>query len=133
MIIKRVLNIEDTMTKHVAVVRALQKCGINEIDHATTAMEGLARIETALEEGNPYSVLVLDMYFPVFPGERMTQAGMYVMEELENRGIELPIIVCSSVRLNIPNVVGCIYYNEFRGDLDGDMQEMIEKVRKLCI
>lgn len=40
--ITRVLNIEDTMSKHVAVRRSLGKCGINDniIDHATTAMEG---------------------------------------------------------------------------------------------
>ena len=132
MTIKRVLNIEDTMTKHVAIVRALQKCGICDVDHATTAMEGLTRIELAIEEGNPYSVVVSDMYFPIFPGEPMTDAGMYVIEELENRNIDIPIIVCSSVRLNIPKVVGCIYYNELRGDLDGDMREMIEEVRNLC-
>ncbi|MGN1155779.1 MAG: hypothetical protein ACI4TK_06355 [Agathobacter sp.] len=77
MTIKRVLNIEDTMTKHVAIVRALQKCGICDIDHATTAMEGLTKIELAIEEGN--------------------------------------------------------YYNELRGDLDGDMREMIEKVKSKAI
>ena len=130
--IKRVLNIEDTMSKHVAVRRSLNKCGINDsmIEHATTAMEGLAMIDSAIEEGNPYSVLVLDMYFPIFPRERMTQAGLYVMEELKNKNIDIPIIICSSVRLSIPEVVGCIYYNEWKGDLDADMREMIEKVRE---
>ena len=84
-----------------------------------------------MEEGNPYSVLVLDMYFPIFPRERMTQAGLYVMEELKNKNIDIPIIICSSVRLAIPEVVGCIYYNEWRGDLDGDMREMIERVENM--
>ena len=85
MTIKRVLNIEDTMTKHMAVRRSLNKCGITDIDHATTAMEGLAMIDIAIEEENPYSLIVLDMYFPIFPRERMTQAGLYVMEELKNK------------------------------------------------
>lgn len=129
MIITRVLNIEDTMTKHMAVRRSLNKCGIQDIDHAATALEGLAMIDAAIEEGNPYSVLVLDMYFPIFPRERMTQAGLYVMEELRNKNINIPIIICSSVRLSIPEVVGCIYYNEWRGDLDGDMREMIDIVK----
>lgn len=129
MTITRVLNIEDTMSKHMAVCRSLNKCGITNIDHATTAVEGLAMIDAAIEEGNPYSVLVLDMYFPIFPRERMTQAGLYVMEELKNKKIDIPIIICSSVRLSISEVVGCIYYNEWRGDLDGDMREMIEIVR----
>lgn len=129
--IKKVLNIEDTMSKHVAVLRSLNKCGISNVEHTTTATYGIAMIEAAIEEGNPYDLLVLDMYFPLSPGERMTQAGLYVMEELEAKGIEIPIIICSSVRLNIPEVVGCIHYNEFRGDLDGDMREMVERVRNM--
>ncbi len=129
--ITRVLNIEDTMSKHVAIRRSLGKCGINDniIDHATTAMEGLERIDAAIEDNNPYSVIVLDMYFPISQGERMTQAGMYVLEELKKRNLNIPVIICSSVRLYIPDVVGCIYYNEWKGDLDGDMREMIEIVK----
>ena len=129
--INRVLNIEDTMSKHVAVRRALGKCGVadNIIDHATTAMEGLAMIDVAIEEGKPYSVLVLDMFFPIFPGERMSEAGMYVLKELREKEIAIPIIVCSSVQYCLPGVVGCIRYNEWKGDLDGDMREMIERVR----
>lgn len=131
MAIMRVLNIEDTMSKHVAVKRSLNKCGINDdmIEHATTAVEGLAMIDVAIEEEKPYSLIVLDMFFPIFPGERMTEAGMYVLEELKNRNLKIPVIVCSSVRYCLPNVVGCIYYNEWKGDLDADMREMIEKIK----
>ena len=85
MIVRKVLNIEDTMSKHVAVLRALNRCGIDNVDHATTAMEGLAMIEAAIEEGKPYHAIVLDMYFPLFWGESETRAGDYVIEELENR------------------------------------------------
>ena len=129
--ITRVLNIEDTISKHMAVRRALGKCGVadNIIDHAATAMEGLAMIDAAIEEGKPYSVLVLDMFFPIYPRERMTEAGMYVLRELQEKEIALPIIVCSSVQYCLSDVVGCIRYNEWRGDLDGDMKEMIERVR----
>lgn len=131
MTIGRVINIEDSMSKHVAVCRALNNCGITDIDHAVTASEGLAMIEEAISQGNPYTLLVLDMYFPLSPRERMTQAGVYVMEQLNNKGIVIPIIICSSVRLVIPEVVGCIHYNEWNGDLNADMHEMIEKVKGL--
>ena len=129
--IEKVLNFEDSMTKHVAVVRALNKCGIYTIDHATSAMEGLAMIEMAIEEGTPYDLIISDMYFPIFPREYEAQAGLYVIEELKNRQIDVPIIVCSSVRLHIPEVVGCIHYNEFRGDLDADMREMVDIVKNM--
>lgn len=129
MIVRRVLNIEDLMTKHVDVLRALNRCGVPNVDHATTAMEGLAMIENAIEEGKPYHAIVSDMYFPIFPGEGESQAGMYVIEELRNRGIDVPIIVCSSARMVIPDIVGCIHYSPYRNDLDADMREMIEIVR----
>lgn len=131
--ITRVLNIEDTMSKHVAIRRSLGKCGVSDniIEHATTAIEGLSKLDIAIEENNPYSLIVLDMYFPISPGERMTQAGMYVLEELKKRDLNLPVIICSSVRLYIPEVVGCIYYNEWKGDLDGDMREMIDIVKNM--
>lgn len=131
MVVRKVLNIEDLMSKHVDVVRALQQCGIDKVDHATTAMEGLAMIENAIEEGKPYHAIVSDMYFPIFPGECETQAGMYVIEELENRGIDVPIIVCSSARMVIPDIIGCIHYSPYRNDLNSDMREMIEIIRGL--
>lgn len=41
--ITRVLNIEDTISKHVSICRSLGKCGIagDIIDHATTALDGM--------------------------------------------------------------------------------------------
>ena len=129
MIVRRVLNIEDLMSKHVDVVRALNRCGIDMIDHAVTAVEALDMIEAAIAAGKPYHAIVSDMYFPISPGGMEVQAGMYVIEELEARGIDVPIIVCSSARMVIPEIVGCIHYNPYRNDLDADMREMIEVVR----
>ena len=130
MIVRRVLNFEDTATKHAAIVRSLYQCGITNIDHATTAMEGVAMIEHAIKEGKPYHLIISDMYFPICPGEGEAQAGFYVIEELQNRQIDVPIIVCSSARLVIPEIVGCIHYTP-RRDLNEDMREMIDIVRNM--
>ena len=129
MIVRKVLNIEDTMSKHVDIVRALNRCGVPNVVHAATAVEALDMIEKAIEGGMPYHAIVSDMYFPISPGGMETQAGMYVIEELEARGIDVPIIVCSSARMVIPEIVGCIHYNPYRNDLDADMREMIEIIR----
>lgn len=53
------------------------------------------------------------------------------MEELQNKGIDIPIVVCSSARLVIPEIVGCIHYSPYRNDLDADMREMVEIVRNM--
>lgn len=130
MIVRKVLNLEDLPTKHVAVRRALERCGVTTIDHAETAVDGLDMIEAAITEGKPYDVIVSDMYFPMSKGGMEVQAGMYVIEELQARGIQVPVIVCSSARLVIPEIVGCIHYSP-RNDLDADMREMIDIVRNM--
>jgi len=130
MIVRKVLNIEDLPTKHVAVRRALERCGIPYIDHADNAVDGLDMVEAAIAEGKPYDLVVSDMYFPMSKGGMEVQAGMYVIEELQARGIDVPVVVCSSARMVIPEIVGCIHYSS-RNDLDADMREMIEQIRAM--
>lgn len=127
----KVLNIEDMAAKHAAIYRALERCGVSIIDCADNANDGLDMIEAAIVEGKPYDVVVSDMYFPISKGGIEAQAGMYVIEELQARGIDVPVIVCSSARLpNLPGVVGCIHFNE-RNDLNSDMRELIEQIRTM--
>ena len=128
--VRKVLNIEDDPAKHVAIRRALERCGIPYIEHADNANDGLDMIEAAIAEGKPYHVVVSDMYFPMSKGGMEVKAGEYVIDELQARGIDVPVIVCSSARMVIPEIVGCIHYNP-RNDLDADMREMIEIVQNL--
>ena len=130
MIVRKVLNIEDLPSKHVAVRRALERCGVPYIDHADNAVDGLDMIEAAIAGGKPYHAIVTDMYFPMSKGGMEVQAGMYVIEELQARGIDVPVIVCSSARMVIPEIVGCIHYSS-RNDLDADMREMIDVVKNM--
>ena len=119
------------MSKHIDVLRALNRCGVDQVEHATTAVEALDMIEAAIAAGKPYHAIVSDMYFPISPGGMETQAGMYVIDELEAREIDVPVIVCSSARMVIPEIVGCIHYNPYRNDLDADMRELMEQVRAM--
>lgn len=130
MIIRKVLNIEDLPYKHVDVRRALERCGVPYIDHVETAVDALDMIEAAIKEGRPYDLIVSDMYFPMSKGGMEVQAGMYVIDELQARGIKTPVIVCSSARMVIPEIVGCIHYSS-RNDLDADMRELLELVRAM--
>ena len=129
--VRKVLNIEDVVTKHIAVRRALERCGVLYIDHADNAVEGLDMIEAAIAEGMPYDLIVSDMYFPMSKGGSEVQAGMYVIEELQARGISVPVVVCSSARMVIPEIVGCIHYNPARNDLDADMREFVDIVKSM--
>lgn len=68
------------------------------------------------------------MQFPV-NGVYNKEAGKYIVKELKRKNVDIPIIICSSINYDIPDVVGCIFYNSSR-DLNRDMKEMIEKSRK---
>ena len=92
MIVRKVLNIEDLATKHVAIRRSLEKCGVPYIDHVDNAVEALDTIEAAIAEGKPYDLVVSDMYFPMSKGGMEAQSGMYVIEELQARGIKVPVM-----------------------------------------
>ena len=126
--VKKVLNIEDTAFKHIAIKRALNKAGVLFVDEAATGDKGLAMIETSIAEGNPYDLVITDMHFPIY-GEDDVQAGMKVIHELKRRGIEIPVVVCSSLRYNIPEVVECIFFNQKSRDIDADIREMLKKIK----
>lgn len=123
---KRILNIEDTIGKHWDINRALEWNRCPKADNATTAEEGIKMIEEALENGNPYELLITDMHFPA-RGVLDENAGMYVIEELKNKGIDIPIIVCSSVRYRIPDILGCVFYSR-SCDLSWDFKDLLSKL-----
>lgn len=123
----KVLNIEDDVYKHTAIKRALGRNGVTTIDWETDAVDGIARIEKAIEEENPYELLITDMHLPV-NGKIHGEAGMYVIDELKKKGISIPVAVCSSVRYRIDKIAGCIHYNERSGDLDRDIRELLKSL-----
>ena len=122
----KTINIEDDVLKHCAIKRALNQNGISQITHATDGVTGIQKIEQAIAEGKPFQLLVVDMHFPKATGERSdSEAGIYVIKTLQEKGIQIPIIVCSSDRLRIGGVAGCVHYHPSR-DLYSDMKEILE-------
>ena len=126
-LVKKVLNIEDTLFKHIAIKRALNRAGVPFVDEATNGDKGLAMIETSIAEGEPYDLIITDMHFPIY-GEDDVQAGMKVIHELKRRGIDIPVVLCSSLRYDIPEVVECIFFNEKLRDINADIREMLKKI-----
>lgn len=127
----KIINIEDMMIKHCEINRALKYNGYPEAECAQNAEKGLRMIEDALAEGKPYELLITDMEFPV-NGVINSKAGIFVMKELERKEIQIPIIVCSSVRYNFSerkNIVGCVFYNKNR-DLNWDFKEVLTEYKR---
>ena len=128
MAVRRVLNIEDTTLKHVAIARALNKAGVPFVDWAKTGDAGIEMVENSIKDGKKYDLIVTDMHFPIYDEDDF-QAGTKVISELRKRNIDIPIVVCSSVRYNISEAADCIFYNERSRDIDDDIREMLSKLR----
>ena len=77
--IKKIINIEDFVGKHWDINCALDWNRYPEADLATNAETGIAMIEKAIAEGEPYDLLITDMHFSV-NGVDDTKAGFYVID-----------------------------------------------------
>ena len=128
--IKRVINIEDNVYKHIAIKRALNKSNVLIVDSENNGNDGIAMIENAITDGKPYDLLVTDMHFPIH-GEDNVKAGELVIAELRKRGIDIPVVVCSTHPYNIKEAVHNIFYNERSRDIDWDIKEMLEKLQSM--
>ena len=127
--INKVINIEDTILKHVAIKRELKAEGIQQVVLADNAEKGIEEIERAKAAGEPYELLVCDMHFDFF-GKDDSEAGEKTLKLLREKGIEIPVIFCSSQNWQIPGSIGTVFYNESRY-WEQDMREMIKKVEAM--
>lgn len=127
--VSKVIMIEDDAGKGGDIELALKRYGISHSEWCYDAESGIEEIEAAIQKGEPYDVLILDMQFPV-KGQYNNDAGEYVMKELKKKNIEIPIIVCSKLRLRIPDIVGCVWHND-NYDLYDDMREMLDRVKRM--
>lgn len=125
----RVLIIDDNVFKTFDIKKALEFCGVREISSVydqESAWEELGRSEVA---GRGFDLIVTDMHYPINRGEEADwRAGKILLEELENRGIRIPVIVCSSINHTIPHAFGCVWYSNLNENMQFDFQDLIAKL-----
>ena len=108
----RVLNVEDDPIKHHHIKSALNRMGIRDITLEESENSAIISVLESIENNNPYDLIITDMQFPLFSNGRPDDdAGMTFIAELKEHNIDIPIIVCSSFRLRIPEVLGCVHYS----------------------
>ena len=76
----------------------------------------------------PISLIITDMHYPIERvGEAVPDAGNQLIKRLQSEDINIPVIVCSSVPYQIPEILGTIWYDE-RRDLNRDIKELLDKL-----
>ena len=125
----RVLNVEDDPSKHHQIKSALNRMGIGDITLAEYENDALISVLESIENNNPYDLIITDMQFPLFSnGKPYDDAGMTFLAELKEHNVDIPVIVCSSFRLRIPDVLGCVHYSKDT-DLWDEFQKLIADIK----
>lgn len=122
----RVLNVEDDPIKHHEIKSALNRMGINDITLVECENDAVVSVLDSFEKNNPYDLIITDMQFPLSTnGTPDVDAGVKLIAELKEQKIDVPVIVCSSNRLQLPDVLGCVHYCPEKIDLWEEFRKFI--------
>ena len=128
-----VLLIEDEQYKGDHMKKALANNGITNITHKENAADALRYL---IDDNNPKpDFIILDMQFPMHEGDGPDKrCGLFVLEELERLEYNIPVIMCSFSRYEIPkhltNVIGYILFDYCR-DFTPTITAYLEKIKEI--
>lgn len=126
---RKTLILDDDIYKTIAIQRALEFCGITDIKTVSNQKSGMKYLYQCKEENAPVELIVTDMHYPLEAGTVADEeAGFKLVERLEAEGIEIPVIICSSLNLKDERVLGTVWYNDLR-DINRDFKEILEKLK----
>ena len=124
----KILNIEDDIFKHNDIRKALEFCGVHDVDWCENLQDGIEMLDSLInEDKNTYDLIISDMHYPLAKGMVADyDAGKKLIAYLKDRNVNIPVIICSSLRLKIPEAKACVWYNPSR-DLGWDFKEIIQQ------
>ena len=121
----KVLNFEDNAIKHYRIRRALERCGVTIVDCANNQQEGLKKLKEAMG-AVPYDLIITDMNYPLVQGGTSDiHAGFKLIDELKEENIEIPVIICSTIRYSGNDILGSVWYNELQ-DIEEDFRKILQ-------
>ena len=108
--INKILYVEDNNAKAMDVINQLRIMGFKDIQWVRNAQETIESIE---KTDVPFDLFLLDMHFDFFGSDDL-EAGEKLMNLLREKGINTPVILCSSENWKIPGAFGNIFYHPDR-------------------
>ncbi len=124
----RTLIVEDNIEKYIDIKRALNYCGISKIESKDTMEDALKLIEEGLSEGQPFALIVTDMYYRLEKGGKDDpEAGFKLIKSMKQKSIEIPVIICSSVNYRDTDVLGTVWYNPLC-NLNQEFHNVLQKL-----
>lgn len=123
-----ILIIDDNVFKSVNIQRALNFRFKNNIETCSNQEDALEKINESIKNRTPYDLIITDMHYPMMKySDPDDEAGFKLIEKLNKNNINIPIVVCSSVNWNIPEIFGTVWYNELN-DIERNFQNILNKL-----
>ena len=125
-----ILNLEDNVYKHSDIKTALKSAGISnlEIDFVRNLEDGLWKIEEQSKANKAYDLIITDMWYPKEAGGEDEASGELLIARVREEKLNIPIILCSSVRYDFPGIVGTVHYGP-NGDWESELVRLVKSVQ----
>lgn len=122
------LLIEDEACKAADIRKALEYCGITDIERARNQEAAFEIIYKNKEQGIPIGLIITDMNYPLETYEpEDKEAGLKLIERLKKEELDIPVIVCSALNYSIPEILGSVWYNDSQ-DINQAFKAIIDKI-----
>ena len=125
----RILHLEDSPGKYDDIRGVLISCGVKpeDIVWVMNLADGIFELKEAERNGNYFDLAITDMYYPVEPGGyEEPDTGYKFVEFVRSERLKLPIVICSSVRINDGSVLDCLWYSAL-GNWEMQLREIMEE------
>jgi CheY-like chemotaxis protein len=74
-----------------------------------------------------FDLIVTDMHYPLEKGAVADHnAGFILIEQMKEKGIHIPVIICSTRNFSSPDVFGTVWYNKLK-DIGFEFKEILER------
>ncbi len=124
----RILNIEDSIYKHVNICKVLSDVSEHNVERATNLQEAVEMISSSIDSQEPYDLLITDMWYPETKGGKDAQSGDVLIELVKKNNWGIPIILCSSVNYYYSDILGNIHYSD-NENWEEKLREMIKEAK----
>jgi ActR/RegA family two-component response regulator len=91
----RILLVDDERLVRRSMEKTLLRAGF-DVDTAGDAGDGLDLFRTAIEDGDPFDVAVLDLNMPNLEGQEDANAGLELLSTLLEINADLPVVVLTA-------------------------------------
>ncbi len=123
----RILLVDDELNLLRSVEKTLFREGY-DVETATSNIEAFELVQEALDEDEPFDLIILDLNMPDFEGKESKYAGLELLERLQQTTRETPVMI-NSAWDEVETAKLCIDKGAVDYFVKGRTDEMLEKIQ----